>query len=145
MVNQQRSKIGESNINNIRFYTYYLSCLAVSAFVLVGIGSYILTFFEFIDVAHLILPCVGLIYYINLIFIGSLYPGKSVKKHTKEFFILILILIFLHKSILSLMGGIGGFVVNGMYYSIAISCLFRSKSSDITNNVCLTFILKNLL
>lgn len=123
MFSQEICKVDQRRINDISFYTYYLSCLTISAFILLGVGGFILLQLGVIENLFLTIFFVILLYYTNLIFMGFLYPNKNVKLYSEYFFIFLIIIIFLHKIIISFMGALGGFFVNGMYFSISILCL----------------------
>lgn len=102
---------------------YYISAIFLSALIMGLLGLIAIDNFNALENPIMIIVVVTPLYFLQILTIGCLYPFSIPNFNAKSILTIVLPVIYFHKLILSGLGSIGGYVVNGLYYSISIICL----------------------
>lgn len=114
------------------FLSYYLTSTAITAF-LMFLVALLLIASEVLprDLSFLI---TSFLYYLILIVLSIFYYPHRQQRSYKDIVFWTLVVIFLHKLLITSTGGIGGWIINGMHYSITSIVLANLVVAYLSDN-----------
>lgn len=122
MIDKVNSK-NQKGVFSSTYFFYYTSAIAISTLFMGLLGILAINHFNALENTSMIIIVVTPLYFLQILTIACLYPFSVPNFNVSSILASILTIIYLHKLILSALGSIGGYVVNGLYYSISIICL----------------------
>lgn len=113
------------------FLSYYLASTAITALMMFLVA--LLFFGSEVLPRNLFFIITSLLYYLMLIVLALFYFPHRQKRKYKDLVSWTLAIIFLHKLLAVSIGGIGGFIINGLHYSISSIVLANLIVSYLTD------------